>query len=99
MVDTLVFMFDKRSSDKKRADKNRAEIAAYKVEHGCIDCGYNANPLALEFDHLPGSVKRKTVASMMYSAPKLIYAEIAKCEVVCANCHAIRTMGRMGGPK
>jgi len=46
-----------------------------------------------EFDHLPGSEKANNVswlAKMGRSVEKLM-AEIAKCEVVCANCHRIRT--------
>jgi hypothetical protein len=48
----------------------------------------------LEFDHLPGAVKVSTVSAMFASAKFTmddIKAEIAKCEVVCANCHRIRT--------
>lgn len=84
---------------KKRAKRNaalkREAINQYKVEQGCVDCGYNAHPWALEFDHLPGAIKVKTVASLMYNSWDAIWAEIDKCEVVCANCHAIRTFTRM----
>jgi len=88
-------MYDQKEADRLRADEKRQAIAAYKVSKGCIDCGYNDNAFALEFDHLPGLEKKRTVASMMYSSWDAIWAEIGKCEVVCANCHAIRTMTRM----
>lgn len=83
-----------KDNNRLRADLKRDAVNQYKVEQGCVDCGYNAHPWALEFDHLPGAAKVKTVASMMYSSWQVIWAEIAKCEVVCANCHAIRTMTR-----
>lgn len=85
----------KAEVQKARADERRNAVAAYKLAQGCADCGYNENALALEFDHLPGTEKKRTVASLMYNSWEAIWAEIAKCEVVCANCHAIRTFTRM----
>lgn len=84
----------KKEIQKARADERREVIASYKLSKGCVDCGYNENAYALEFDHLPGTDKRRTVASTMYQSWKAIWAEIEKCEVVCANCHAIRTFTR-----
>lgn len=81
-------------NDKERADLKRKAIADYKVEKGCVDCGYNAHHAALEFDHLPEYDKVKSVASLMYNSWEIIWAEIAKCEIVCSNCHSIRTFNR-----
>ncbi|UVK60979.1 HNH endonuclease [Streptomyces phage JimJam] len=80
--------------NKNRADEKRKVVAEYKVKQGCVDCGYNAHAAALEFDHLPNSGKIKSVASLMYASWDVIWAEIAKCEVVCSNCHSIRTHQR-----
>jgi hypothetical protein len=81
---------------KERRDKLLAYIQAIKLERGCTDCGYNAHPSALEFDHLPGFTKEYRVATMSGGSTKVkIDAEIAKCEVVCANCHRIRTADRL----
>lgn len=66
-----------------------------KVQRGCVDCGYNVNPVALDFDHLPGTVKLYRIACMAGLRRGTIDAEIAKCEVVCANCHRIRTNNRL----
>lgn len=85
---------DKTQREKARADRNRERIAQIKLSKGCVDCGYNKNAVALEFDHLPGYVKIKTVASFCYSAWDKIQAEIDKCEVVCSNCHLIRSASR-----
>jgi hypothetical protein len=70
-------------------------IAEYKLARGCVDCGYNKHPNALEFDHLPGAVKSFNIGEKVgsYSLSRIM-EEIAKCEVVCANCHAIRTSDR-----
>jgi hypothetical protein len=87
-------MKKERSRHWKRADKYRQTIADYKVERGCVDCGYKGHSAALEFDHLPGTKKSRTVASLMYWSLEAVFEEIAKCEIVCANCHAIRTFER-----
>jgi hypothetical protein len=73
----------------------RARINEIKLERGCADCGYRAHPAALDFDHLPGSEKRHPVAWLI-SRNRLedALAEIEKCEVVCANCHRVRTATR-----
>ena len=73
-----------------------AYIQAIKVERGCADCGYRENAVALDFDHLPGHVKEYRIATMAAGLSRAkIDAEIAKCEVVCANCHRIRTHKRL----
>ena len=64
----------------------------------CADCGHKYSPWIMQFDHLPGFVKDATVQFMWtngYSEER-IRAEVAKCEVVCANCHADRTYKRTG---
>lgn len=73
--------------------QHRVDIRALKLLRGCIDCGYAVNADALQFDHLPGMTKRNCVSSLAGS-PTALIAEIEKCEVVCANCHAIRTARR-----
>lgn len=79
----------------ERSRRDREYFQQIKVERGCADCGYNANPVALDFDHLPGTEKLYRVCVMAGMRRELIDAEIAKCEVVCANCHRIRTNDRL----
>jgi hypothetical protein len=85
---------DRAKSIRTRSDR-RAWLDAYKVRSGCVDCGYNTHPRALDFDHI-GTDKTGDVGRLAHSRiawPRLL-AEIAKCEVVCANCHRIRTYER-----
>lgn len=72
-----------------------AEIHAYQLEVGCADCGYSKHAAAMEFDHRPGTAKLFNIGEKMgaYSR-QVLWEEIAKCDVVCANCHAIRTAER-----
>jgi hypothetical protein len=86
---------EKRIKDQQR---RRAIITsrldAIKLERGCVDCGFNGHPVALEFDHLPGSGKVANISHMRGGSWAAVEAEIAKCEVVCSNCHRIRTTER-----
>ena len=69
----------------------------YLLAHPCVDCG-ETDVRCLEFDHRPGEAKFRDVARMISnSLPwKRILAEIAKCDVRCANCHRRRTNERGG---
>lgn len=89
-------LYPERNNARSRGHQHakRAFLRAYKLERGCVDCGYAGHPAALEFDHLPGSKKVAAVGSMVSRSWAVIYAEIEKCEVVCANCHAVRTADR-----
>lgn len=66
-----------------------------KVSAGCIDCGYAEHAQALQFDHTDDN-KHMNVSDMIRSdyGWDRIKAEIQKCEVRCANCHAIKTVER-----
>jgi hypothetical protein len=89
---------DRRSKEKTYAADNYQRrlrmIAAIKLMAGCADCGYDKHPSALDFDHMPGTVKVQAVAVLARGSLKRLFDEIAKCEVVCANCHRIRTAER-----
>jgi hypothetical protein len=86
-----------RESDRALRAKRKARIDAIKVERGCVDCGYNSHPAALDFDHRPGVQKLFTI-SQSFRSWELVEAEIAKCDVRCANCHRIVTAERRAGP-
>lgn len=62
-------------------------IRHYLSEHPCVDCG-EADPVVLDFDHVRGR-KKYDVSTMKSLGLSLsaVEAEIAKCEVRCANCH------------
>lgn len=83
-----------RIASRRRKMEQTAQINALKVAAGCTDCGYNAHPAALEFDHILGGKQANVSALIGYTWVR-IQAEIAKCEVVCANCHRIRTVERL----
>lgn len=56
----------------------------------CSDCNKTFPPVAMDFDHVRGN-KLSNVSLMMFATTEAILAEIAKCDLVCACCHRIRT--------
>jgi hypothetical protein len=79
---------------KSRVLSSQNFITEYLAANPCVDCG-EADPVVLEFDHVRGQ-KRKVMSTLVaegYSL-KAIKEEIAKCDVVCANCHRRRTAHR-----
>lgn len=80
---------------KLRTARLQEKVNALKLAAGCKDCGYNKAAIALQFDHI-GSDKKMTVsyAIIRWVSERKVMEEIAKCEVVCANCHMIRTHAR-----
>lgn len=61
----------------------------------CKDCNQTFPPVCMDFDHLPQYKKSFNVSSQWKLLPtQKIIDEIAKCEVVCSNCHRIRTASR-----
>lgn len=53
----------------------------------CIDC-HEADIIVLEFDHVRGE-KIAAISTMLSNlvSEDILKAEIAKCEIRCANCH------------
>ena len=83
-------------SARRRRERVVAERMVYLVsflrEHPCVDCG-ESDPLVLEFDHL--REKQFGIGKGMRERPwQDVLTEIAKCDVVCANCHRRRTNRR-----
>ena len=75
-----------------------AERAAHLIQffrtHPCTDCG-ETDPLVLEFDHR--EAKNFNIAKGIRDRKwQAVLDEIAKCDVVCANCHRRRTALRAG---
>lgn len=70
---------------------NYALLTRYKTMYGCSECGYKENAAALQFDHIHPKDKFKEVSAMYTYSLTSIKTELAKCRILCANCHAIHT--------
>lgn len=78
--------------NRRRAGERGAEIDAYKLERGCERCGYREAAVALDLDHVDPVAKVDDVSRLMRYAPwPEVLAELAKCRVLCANCHRVKT--------
>lgn len=82
--------------DKARRQK---EVVAEKVRQAknkpCDDCGVSYPYYVMDFDHRPDEEKSFEVArAYLTRGWSKIEAEIAKCDVVCSNCHRVRTHTR-----
>ena len=69
-------------------------LLAFFESHPCVDCG-ERDPVVLEFDHLRDKVDNVSKMASLKRPWAIILAEIAKCDVVCANCHRRRTAVRL----
>ena len=80
---------------KKSRDKKRAALDALKSVP-CVDCGVMYPPYVMDFDHL-GDKSFNIGSEISQKKLKDLLDEAAKCEVVCSNCHRIRTHQRRVG--
>jgi hypothetical protein len=85
----------KHTRARRKGEARALLIAA--LAGGCVDCGVN-DLRVLQFDHVRGE-KVEAISELVRrgAALSMIVAEIEKCEVRCANCHAIATFARLGG--
>lgn len=74
---------------RRRSAKFNAWMAELK-SGPCTDCGKHFPPIAMDFDHVRGQ-KTANVSSLYFAPAETVMEEIAKCELVCACCHRIRT--------
>lgn len=79
-----------KNGSKRLHTKRREWLQTEKMRLGCIDCGYNKHPAALDFDHVQGT-KSFVLSRSMGRCIETLQAEIAKCVVRCSNCHRIKT--------
>jgi len=88
----------KAASLKSRA-KVRGVYEALK-RGACMDCGGRFHSSAMEWDHRDGAQKSFCLSYQGREgrvSEAVLRAEIAKCDLVCANCHRVRTARRRAG--
>lgn len=92
----LVKSKTRRNSAVKIAAQ-RAMILDHLLKHPCVDCG-ESDPIVLDFDHIDGKTKCFSIANRAgtYSNTEKLVAEMAKCEIRCANCHRRKTYKELG---
>ena len=93
--DTEIKIAKRRRTSEIARQINLKYIRGLKESNSCTDCGKFYPFYVMHFDHLPGSIKVSGLSQMRTWSLEKIKTEIAKCELVCANCHAIRTYIRL----
>lgn len=86
---------------KTQADKGDSKIPQARAFHAwigdlktapCSDCGRTRPAVAMDFDHRGGKVA--DISNMWSWRRERVQAELAKCDLVCACCHRVRTHER-----
>lgn len=86
---------DRASDGKARMRARNRQIVIKAKDRPCTDCGVKYHPYVMDFDHRPDEKKRGEVSDIAScNGLKVLLAEIAKCDVVCSNCHRLRTLQR-----
>jgi hypothetical protein len=88
-----------RTVDVNRRARARVRELIAELKSGpCTDCGGRFPPFVMDFDHVRGTklgiISRMGTGRMAWAKT---LAEVEKCDVVCANCHRLRTQLRMLG--
>ena len=82
-------------SEKLSIAKQKAYLAQYlrdlKTKTPCVDCRISYPYYVMDFDHVRGQKHANVMELVSTLSKKKIDEEIAKCEIVCSNCHRIRT--------
>lgn len=88
------------AKNRRNKMRQRARLRAILWEvkqRPCLDCGGIFHPWVMELDHRDGTNKVAAVGRLVGRGctDEQLLLEIDKCDVVCANCHRMRTYNRL----
>jgi len=86
----------RKPTEKTRCPSCETKVRRYRCKQAgiellggkCSRCGYNKDPAALEFHHHSGD-KSFTIGAAANRGWEAVKRELAKCVLICANCHRI----------
>lgn len=83
-----------RTHTAKKIEQVRAELRRLK-DRPCMDCEESYPWYVMQFDHREGTTaERKGRLASKVCSLRALRLEVARCDIICANCHAIRTHNR-----
>lgn len=88
------FLAGEQKRGREALADRRRKIQLLKMDRPCYDCGGTFDPEVMEWDHLPGTIKSFDLCRAPKHNLNDVVDEIAKCQLVCANCHRGRTIAR-----
>lgn len=83
-----------KENTRRRKESLRDYVRKLKESSPCTDCGVSYPYYVMDFDHLPEHIKLNQVGFFTERSKSKLLDEIAKCELVCSNCHRERTWQR-----
>lgn len=86
-----------KEKEIKRAKKNKKAIRDLIVKEKskpCADCKVEYPFYVMEFDHAQGKKILNLASAHLRRGRLSVLKEIAKCDIVCSNCHKARTWKR-----
>jgi hypothetical protein len=97
-----IHLFDSEKNKKEKPQKRTAAkkrevqemLGKLKEKNGCLDCETKYPFYILDFDHVYGKKVANIGQMLDYFSLEDILKEVAKCDVVCSNCHRERTYSR-----
>lgn len=80
-----------QTESSKQYKKLSRTLVLKAKDQPCADCGIQYPPCVMEFDHVRGTKSFNIGGNSSWLSHQKLLKEIEKCDVVCANCHAMRT--------
>jgi hypothetical protein len=74
-------------------ENTHKQVADLLKNSACVQCS-ESKFLTLQFDHIDTSLKEFDISTAITKGRPwhIIKAEIEKCQILCANCHSIKSM-------
>jgi hypothetical protein len=90
---SLAYYYKNKDQVKRNAlksKKRRKELLNGLKRKPCMDCGGEFPPVCMHFHHRDPKEKLFEIADKLTCSIIKLMEEISKCDLICANCHAIR---------
>lgn len=84
-----------RIKNKTYREKVREYVRTQKESGSCKDCGVAYPYYVMEYDHIEDNKIRSVAKITSNGSMDQVIKEIAKCDLICSNCHKIRTWERI----
>lgn len=83
-----------RAAQRRYMHEKKDWLGEFK-KRPCMDCKNIFPTECMDFDHRPGEIKKFNINSSYNRNKKDLLKEIQKCDIICSNCHRIRTKSRI----
>lgn len=80
-----------QSRNRKEYQKRKRWLIKYKEGRPCTDCGKYYPYYVMDFDHRNKKEKKFIISENRTCGWGNFLKEVKKCDLVCSNCHRVRT--------